>query len=474
MLGVLRGLRRAARSQISRIRADGSHATAREDDSAGKQSAITSEVDLEEFNARLRALGGRVPDAVEYQQLQEISLRHPLTPRLLELDPFSATYKAAALQLYRDLRGDDRTYDPARDEQSGMVLPANLWSGASPWSFRDPRFVSEFLMSWAQIMRALALPPGSDAKVLEYGSGSGQLLLFLARLGLQTSAVDIDAASLELLRAQADAMQLDVRTEQAAFGEGFGDETFDRIIFFEAFHHAIDFGPLLSRLRQRLKLGGLLILCGEPVVGAFVPSVPYPWGPRLDGLSVFCIRHHGWMELGFTESFLIEALHRYGWLVDVSTLPNCGRATTYVARPYVGSMIQVGEHIGLGPHDATWEGFEGSHRWTRGDVIATFPLPDQDGPSRVTIKASNPFPIDVKVTLYDGDQGVQDTIVLASSNHLEIAFGPCHSSYFGMKSVGTSPIDVWPTSSDPRQLGLMIHGIRVDPIVMSSDADLVP
>jgi len=436
----------------------------------GTLGNLKHEMGLEEFNAALRMLADRVPNSVEYQQLQEISLRHRLTSRLLELDPFSDEYKAAVLQIYRDLRGDERPYDPGRDEASRMVLPANLWSGASPWSFRDTRLVSEFLLSWGQIMRALALPPRSDATILEYGSGSGQLLLCLARLGLQTSAVDIDAASLELLRAQATAMQLHVRTEQAAFGDGFGEETFDRIIFFEAFHHAIDFGPLLSRLRQRLRPDGLLILCGEPVVGTSVPSVPYPWGPRLDGLSVFCIRRYGWMELGFTEAFMLEALHRHGWLVEVSTLPGCGRATTYIARPYVGKINQVGEHLSLGPHDATWEGFEGSHRWTPGDLIATFPLPDQDSPSQVTIEASNPFPIDVNVTLYDGDQSVQDIVVAASSDHIKINLGPCHSAYFGIRSAGTTPSNVWPTSNDPRRLGLMIHGIRVDPIVISSDA----
>ena len=423
-----------------------------------------SEVDLEEFNTALSVFADRDPDSVEYQRLCELSLRHPLAPRLRELDPFSETYKATVLQLYRDLRGDDRNYDPLRDEQSGMSLPQNLWSGASPWSFRDSTFVAEFLLSWGQIMRALALPLNSDAKILEYGSGSGQLLLFLARLGLRTSAVDIDAASLELVRAQAAAMHLDVRTEQAAFGDGFGDETFDRIIFFESFHHAIDFGPLLGRLRQRLNPGGLLILCGEPVVSAFVPPVPYPWGPRLDGLSVYCIRRHGWMELGFTESFLVEAMHRYGWLVDVSTLPNCGRATTYVARSYVGNMIEVGRQVGLGSHEAGWEGYEGTHRWTRGDTTATFPLPDHNGPSWVKVLASNPFPADIKVALFDGDQYVKEAVVAAGSDRIDIVFGPCSSARFGMKAAGHCPSEVWPSSADKRKLGLMIHGVTVDPI----------
>lgn len=422
---------------------------------------MTSE--REEFEAALSAIGDRTPDSVEYQQLSGIALTHELMPRLLDLDPFSTDYKSIVLQIYHDLRGSDRPYVPEQDEKSGMGVPQNLSSGVSPWFFQDTALVSEFLLSWGQIMRALALPPGSNAKILEYGSGSGQLLLFLARLGLQTSAVDIDAASLELVRAQATAMQLDVRTEQAAFGDGFEGETFDRIIFFEAFHHAIDFASLLGRLRRRLKPGGLLVLCGEPVVGGFTPGVPYPWGPRLDGLSVFCIRRFGWMELGFTEAFLIEAFHRHGWLVNLCRLPDCGRATTYVARPYVGEWTEVGNHVGLGPHDAGWQDFEGSHRWTRGDTMATFPLPDQDGPSLVTIRIGNVSPRDVELELYDGETFVRSVVVATGSMDVEIALGPCTRSFFGMKSVGFSPKDVWPHSDDARNLGVSVSAVKVVP-----------
>jgi 2-polyprenyl-3-methyl-5-hydroxy-6-metoxy-1,4-benzoquinol methylase len=90
------------------------------------------------------------------------------------------------------------------------------------------------------VLQALALPPDSSASILEYGSGSGQLLLFLARMGLDVYAVDIDQPSLDLVSAQARAMGLDVKCECALFGEGFSDKKFDRIIFFEAFHGRLD------------------------------------------------------------------------------------------------------------------------------------------------------------------------------------------------------------------------------------------
>jgi 2-polyprenyl-3-methyl-5-hydroxy-6-metoxy-1,4-benzoquinol methylase len=417
------------------------------------------------FEAALSAIGDRTPDAVEYQQLCQIAMTHALTDRLRALDPFSPEYKATVFQIYHDLRGSDRAYEADRDERSNMTAPPqNLWRDVSPWSFNDSGLMSEFLFSWGQIMRALALPANSDAKILEYGSGAGQLLLALARVGLRTSTVDIDAASLDLVRTQAAAMQLDIRTERAAFGEGFGDETFDRIIFFEAFHHAIDFGPLLRRLHRRLAPDGRLILCGEPVVNEFLPALPYPWGPRLDGLSVFCIRRYGWMELGFTEAFLIEAFHRYGWLVECLPFPFCGRAVTYVAKPYVGKTIEVGKLVSLGARDAGWEGFEDTHRWTRGDAMATFPLPDQDGASRVTILASNPFPRPVRVTFHDGDKLLKEIVMAAGSDHVEIVIGPCRAAFFGMKAAGNSPKTVLRNSTDTRNLGLMVHSIRVDPV----------
>ena len=47
----------------------------------------------------------------------------------------------------------------------------------------------------------------------------------------------------------------------------------------------------------------------DPVVWCSSPSEPvqnldYPWGPRLDGLSVWSSRTHGWLELGFDQRLL--------------------------------------------------------------------------------------------------------------------------------------------------------------------------
>jgi SAM-dependent methyltransferase len=236
------------------------------------------------------------------------------------------------MELYFDLRGRADGYQPACDEMSEGTPPPNPFVDITPWNFQETAFVAEFLESWAQILRALALPANSGASVLEYGPGNGQMLLMLARMGLNAHGVDIDQASLDLVRRQAEIMDLPLKTERAEFGEGFAGECFDRIIFFEAFHHAFEFEKLLSRLHERLKPGGRLILCGEPVMHSISPGVPYPWGPRLDAMSVFCMRRYGWMELGFSHDFLMKAFARTGWYAEFDRPRRSARALTYIAQ----------------------------------------------------------------------------------------------------------------------------------------------
>ena len=225
----------------------------------------------------------------------------------------------------------------SRDEAPAGGVPSNVWTGLVPWSFRNPKLVSEHLLSWGQIFRLLDVPPGGS--VLEYGPGSGQILLMLARMGVGASGVDICTTALESIRRQAGALGLPLRLERAVFGEGFAGERFDRIVFFEAFHHALDFETLLARLRDRINPGGRIILCGEPIVPAPFAGVPYPWGPRLDALSVFCMRRFGWMELGFTHDFFVEAARRAGWRARFCPFPDCGRAQAYVLAEEDGTAV---------------------------------------------------------------------------------------------------------------------------------------
>ena len=292
---------------------------------------------MREFESLLRQIGDGVPDTAQYRRMSGLVLDVPQARALARLDPCSPAYRRAAMALYLSLRGrpgDDGPdgpaggYDANRDEAAATPPPADPWTGLVPWSFRDARMLSEHVLAWGHMLSRLDLPAGGS--VLEYGPGSGQLLLMLARSGYRACGVDIDPQALDQIRLQARHLSLSVETDRAPFGEGFGDRRFDRILFYEAFHHAFEFEALLRRLHDRLEPGGRILLCGEPVVTAGQAAVPYPWGPRLDALSVFCIRRFGWMELGFTHDFLARLAHDTGWRIRHHSFPSCSRADIFV------------------------------------------------------------------------------------------------------------------------------------------------
>lgn len=294
-----------------------------------------TEVDtLDEMLDRVAAVRSRAEGDASggtYYDLTTLLLKPPPeAARMWALDPFSPEYAAVALELTDRLRGR-AGYEPHRDELLRHTLQdRDLWSGLSPWDYRDPQLFAEFLESYAAMLRQIGAPP--PARILEYGPGTGQFLLTLARLGYLCHAVDIEQEYLTLITRQAEAMGLSIACDRQFFGEGFAGERFDTVLFFEAFHHAPDFLSLLVRLRDRVTPGGRLILCGEPIVpdGMVDGPVPYPWGPRLDALSIVSIRR-GWMELGFQFSFLLDAFSRTGWNPTFFPHPTILRSHVIVA-----------------------------------------------------------------------------------------------------------------------------------------------
>ena len=366
---------------------------------------------LEAFEAALAPFGdGAAPDGEAYQRLAGLTIDHPLAARLAAgLDPFSEAYRDDAMALYRDLSGRPGGYEPARDEQSHTAAPPNPWTDLPPWSFQQPGLVAEFLLSWGRILRLLDAPAGG--RVLEYGCGTGQLLLVLARAGLRAYGVDIDPASIGIARRQAEALGLPIELEMAPFGEGFAGERFDRIVFFEAFHHAWDFERLLARLHDRLAPGGRVVFCGEPIVPGPQPPVPFSWGPRLDALSVFCMRHWGWMELGFQHEFFLRALRRAGWRAAFHPAPDCGRANAYVAEPAPASLLRLGEPGDLGGSAEGWGPPEGTHRWTKeGTSVLPLPAWSGHGNARIALRVLNPSPVAKRLVVADGRRSVAVTL----------------------------------------------------------------
>lgn len=230
-------------------------------------------------------------------------------------DPRSEEYRGQQMRMYGLLADRDYEVENERtpfDHQRAMRWPF-------PYSTRSAQQVGNYLMTYGSIIKAMNLD--KDARVLEVGSGFGPLTHHLASMGHNITCVDMDASLLEYVRERTRGLPGQVDTVLADMNTFTLDDSFDAILFFESFHHCADHIGLLKRLSRMLEPGGQLVLAGEPIVPSGSVAVPYPWGIRMDGLSLWSIRKHGWLELGFQEMYLRTLLEDTGWNVTASTAP---------------------------------------------------------------------------------------------------------------------------------------------------------
>ncbi|MGE5269145.1 MAG: class I SAM-dependent methyltransferase [Thiohalocapsa sp.] len=239
-------------------------------------------------------------------QLRKVFASFCMTPPAdLPDDPFSPHYRDAQLALYRRIAGKDYAL---ANEATVFEVCSDI-RAQFPWHTQSSVAAGDHLMAVGFLLRVMALAPGS--RVLEFGSGWGNTTLALAALGHQVTAVDIEARFCELVarRAAHDGLAVElVNADFLAAAETLAGD-FDAVIFFESFHHADDHLRLLRRLRRLVRPDGALFLAAEPIQ----PDFPCPWGLRLDGQSLWSIRKHGWLELGFNDRYFRSALAHTGW-----------------------------------------------------------------------------------------------------------------------------------------------------------------
>ena len=321
---------------------------------------------------------------------------------LERLDPFSPAYYAGVRQVLAliTLRPD---YEPARDEAANYLplaptnyLPSIYQSGSSAW-------LGEFLQAFGGVLKALDLH--RDARVLEYGAGEGMIAVQLARLGCDVTVVDIERRYLAIVEAEAASLHTSVTTLHGQFGDGPDNAAFDAILFFEAFHHALDHLGLLDRLRDRLAPGGRIVFAGEPIVetgGYWAPTLPYAWGPRLDALSLRAMRSYGWCELGYSRDYFVEALMRAGFVVRFRPCADTARGAAYIAQTHNG-VVEIGEPILIGAHGRSdeWHVPERTHRWTAA-TEAVLPLDRTSGWTAISIRLANWLPVTKQVSVTAG------------------------------------------------------------------------
>ena len=225
-------------------------------------------------------------------------------------DPRSAGYKQEVLDRYKALTGSDYS--------SGVEMTSTKqdFEIGDPWASRDLSVAASELAKPIQVLQAFAAA-GNIGRVIEFGSGRGNLALPLARAGLQVTAIDIDKAYLDGLSERARREKVQIETVHCDFIECGSrlEKAYDAAVFQSSFHHCLEFDALLQRISASvLKPGGCIYFFNEPVFKDY----DFPWGLRYDGEGLWAIIKKHWLELGFSEDFFITLLNGHGYTVTAA------------------------------------------------------------------------------------------------------------------------------------------------------------
>ena len=259
---------------------------------------------LDEFVAAVDAKGG--PHLIESSpEWHGLSYR-PTLPINQALDPFSEDYCNLQIALYREISG--RELDQHKNEHHDFdlekhVMQRNAFGG-------DPADLVLHYMRLSKMMMAAEPPAG--CKVLDLGCGWGLTSEFLAQLGCEVTAVDINANFVKLVTERSKRLGLGILALHGGFDDVAVDDWYDMVVFYECLHHAVRPWKVIERYKPRLAPGGAIAFAGEPVQEFWWKH----WGIRCDPLSIYCIRRFGWFESGWSKSFVTKMFNRAGFILD--------------------------------------------------------------------------------------------------------------------------------------------------------------
>lgn len=277
---------------------------------------------------RARGCDGGEIDAGGIARLSGICYALGASRKTMPEDPFSESFTAWQKNLYLEVSG--RAGYVFGNEETPFDFEKQK-SDFFPYNTKSPDFVGDQLMRQGFLIKNMRLPP--ESTIVEFGAGWGNTTLQLALMGHRVTAVEMNRDSIDLIRHRAAVHDREITiapTDMLTFARDT-DQRFDAALFVASFHHCDDHREMLRHLSRIVKKGGSLYFSEEPINPSSGPGLPYPWGLRLDGASLYYIRKYGWLELGFQESYFREALRREGWKLARIASPFAVVSDVYVA-----------------------------------------------------------------------------------------------------------------------------------------------
>ncbi len=364
-------------------------------------------------------------------------------------DPYSPQYSEYQFALYRQIA--ERSGYEIENERSDFPVDANR---PFPYYTESPETVGHQLMAMGFIITTMGLPARSS--ILELGPGWGNTTIELARMGYEVTAIDIDPTFIELIKERADKFALSVDARRGTFLEIDTLELqYDAVLFYECFHHCSDHRDLVRKLADVINPDGRVYFAAEPILEQF----PVPWGVRTDGESLWAIRRHGWLELGFQESYFLRMLAHLGWSAQKHTTVATHLGIIFEARRSEASY-DMGSFVLPPDEDLTWVPAEApgaGPRYTSGHSVISI---EQGGTySQVLIEVTSTCPVELPYRITHGTSTVSGVAPAHGPFTIECPYDPAAASL-------VFDLDPWKPSdltgsADTRELGIQVNRISL-------------
>jgi 2-polyprenyl-3-methyl-5-hydroxy-6-metoxy-1,4-benzoquinol methylase len=375
------------------------------------------------------------------------------------LDPHTDEYAHQQHKLWSLLTRNERPYAPEIDEKEEPLANVDAVRRPGYYMRRDTetvRLAADQIIAIGMILKHSGVKPGERA--LEYGAGFGQAALALARLGVSVDTVDISSTFCGFVREQAEFFQVPLTPFEGRFGwNPRGDQKYDLIFFYEAFHHCADFRAVVHDLKRHLAPDGRVLLVGEPISRTQNRYLPYPWGLRLDAEPIAQVRRFGWLELGFTEDFLVELFTNAGFTAERIECAPSLHGTGYIFK-HRAPKLQLSLQWFTDDLAGGWNNPEEHGRWTKAE--ARLLLDTTDSYRTLEIDAQNHHPFTQSVEFQYGTSvttarfrtGERKTIVINAASKVP---------QLTIRSRAYVPAEAYVIlkSRDTRSLGILIRSI---------------
>jgi SAM-dependent methyltransferase len=237
----------------------------------------------------------------------------------------------------------ESSIDHLNETAEGYFSSLTNWDGHLAKPFNNAEDAPAILINLATILQGLRLYPG--ARVLEFGGGTGWLSRWLAQLGCRVTLLDVSATALRIAQELLQRNPLIGDKPQPQFLQFDGrridlpDASVDRIVCFDAFHHAPNPDEVLKELARVLAPGG---------IAAF--AEPGPEHSRT-AQSQYEMRTYGVVENDIHIHALWSAARAAGF-TDI-------RVAAFNARPMQLHLDQYDDLLGGGATLRDWA------QWTR-------------------------------------------------------------------------------------------------------------